>query len=93
MYINWLFCYLQDPEAISQVQVFVRELRRITLLWDELWLGTLQQHHSYMSRRIQYLEQEVTRVDDNPHLSSSEKDRLVAENYSAILKPVSELWN
>lgn len=78
----------QAPEAISQVQLLVRELRRITLLWDELWLGTLVQHHADMSRRVTQLETEIIRVDMNPHLSTTEKDRLVAEKHRIILKPI-----
>jgi hypothetical protein len=80
---------LQAPEAISQVQLLVQELRRITLLWDELWLGTLVQHHAEISRRLQQLELEVVRVEDNASLSLADKDRLIAEKHRIILKPVS----
>ncbi|PNF25697.1 hypothetical protein B7P43_G16148, partial [Cryptotermes secundus] len=79
---------LQAPEAISQVQLLVQELRRITLLWDELWLGTLVQHHAEISRRLQQLELEVLRVEDNASLSSADKDRLIAEKHRIILKPL-----
>jgi hypothetical protein len=82
---------LQAPEAISQVQLLVQELRRITLLWDELWLGTLVQHHAEISRRLQQLELEVLRVEDNASLSSADKDRLIAEKHRIILKPVSNI--
>jgi len=67
----------------------VQELRRITLLWDELWLGTLVQHHAEISRRLQQLELEVVRVEDNASLSSADRDRLIAEKHRIILKPVS----
>ena len=43
-----------------QVQMLVAELRRVTVLWDELWLGVLLQQHMYVLRRIQQLEDEVT---------------------------------
>uniref|UniRef100_A0A1B6CNV0 non-specific serine/threonine protein kinase n=1 Tax=Clastoptera arizonana TaxID=38151 RepID=A0A1B6CNV0_9HEMI len=78
----------QAPEAISQVQILVKELRRITLLWDELWLGTLVQHHTDISRRVSQLEMETLRVDNNTHLSQTEKDSLVAEKHRLILMPV-----
>ena len=67
----------------------MQELRRITLLWDELWLGTLVQHHAEISRRLQQLELEVVRGEDNVSLSSADKDRLIAEKHRIILKPVS----
>ncbi|XP_039285302.1 serine/threonine-protein kinase SMG1-like [Nilaparvata lugens] len=78
----------QVPEAISQVRILVHELRRITLLWDELWLGTLTQHHNYMARRIVQLEGEIARVDNNQHLTLADKDAIVAEKYRLILKPL-----
>lgn len=48
-----------------QVQMLVAELRRVTVLWDELWLGVLLQQHMYVLRRIQQLEDEVKRVQNN----------------------------
>lgn len=78
----------QDPETISQVQLLVKELRRITLLWDELWLGTLLQHSSEITKREQQLEYEIEKVMDNPHLSEEEKISLVAEKHRIIIKPI-----
>lgn len=49
----------------TQVQMLVAELRRVTVLWDELWLGVLLQQHMYVLRRIQQLEDEVKRVQNN----------------------------
>lgn len=45
--------------------MLVAELRRVTVLWDELWLGVLLQQHMYVLRRIQQLEDEVKRVQNN----------------------------
>jgi len=47
------------------------------------------QHHAEISRRLQQLELEVVRVEDNASLSSADKDRLIAEKHRIILKPVS----
>ena len=33
---------LQTPSAVSDVSLLVRELRRVTLLWDELWWAERQ---------------------------------------------------
>nr|NVI76398.1 no-on-and-no-off transient C [Cucujiformia] len=78
----------QDPETISQVQLLVKELRRITLLWDELWLGTLLQHHSEINKRQHQLEYEIEKVADNPNLSDEEKISLIAEKHRIIIKPI-----
>lgn len=66
----------------------VRELRRITLLWDELWLATLCQHHSDITKRFEQLELEVQKVQDNIWLLPEEKDKLIAEKHRIILKPI-----
>ncbi|KAB1263179.1 Serine/threonine-protein kinase SMG1 [Camelus dromedarius] len=34
-----------NPTMVLQVQMLVAELRRVTVLWDELWLGVLLQQH------------------------------------------------
>ena len=73
------------------MQTFVSELRRITLLWDELWLGTLNQHHTELNRRLTQLEQEVIRVENNSSLTNFEKIALIAEKHRIILKPVRHL--
>lgn len=78
----------QAPEAISQVQQFVCELRRITLLWDELWLGTLSQNQTEINQRVSQLNAEISRVEQNASLSSSVKEKLIAEKYRIIVKPL-----
>ena len=40
----------QDPRLVGQVEVLVQELRRITLLWEEVWIGTLTQLQSDVTR-------------------------------------------
>ncbi|KYB28836.1 serine/threonine-protein kinase SMG1 [Tribolium castaneum] len=78
----------QDPETIAQVQTLVKELRRITLLWDELWLGTLAQHQTEITKRQQQLEYEIEKVNENPHLNKEEKLSLIAEKHRIIIKPI-----
>nr|MBE5726630.1 no-on-and-no-off transient C [Cucujiformia] len=78
----------QDPDTIAQVQLLVRELRRITLLWDELWLGTLLQHHSEINKRQHQLEYEIEKVTENPNLTDEEKISLIAEKHRIVIKPI-----
>ncbi|KAK3930101.1 Serine/threonine-protein kinase SMG1 [Frankliniella fusca] len=78
----------QAPEAISQVQQFVCELRRITLLWDELWLGTLTQNHAEINQRVSQLNAEILRVEQNSSLKPADKEKLISEKYRIIVKPL-----
>lgn len=78
----------QAPETILQVQKLVKELRRINLLWDELWLGTLAQHHSEITRRLAQLDMEILKVKNNVTLQQDEKEKLISEKHRIILKPI-----
>ncbi|XP_062840999.1 serine/threonine-protein kinase SMG1 isoform X2 [Trichomycterus rosablanca] len=77
-----------NPTMVLQVQMLVGELRRVTLLWDELWLGVLQQQHMHVLRRIQQLEDEVKRVQNNNTLRKDEKVAIMREKHSALMRPV-----
>ncbi|XP_062388673.1 serine/threonine-protein kinase SMG1 isoform X3 [Sardina pilchardus] len=77
-----------NPTMVLQVQMLVGELRRVTLLWDELWLGVLQQQHMHVLRRIQQLEDEVKRVQNNNTLRKDEKLAIMREKHSALMRPV-----
>lgn len=71
-----------------QVQMLVAELRRVTVLWDELWLGVLLQQHMYVLRRIQQLEDEVKRVQNNNTLRKYVFVHLYSEDEAAPHPPL-----
>lgn len=73
---------------IREVKQLVHELRRITLLWDELWLGTLNQQHIDVNRKLQQLEAEVKKVMNNASLTKDEKMAIIKEKHRTIMKPV-----
>ena len=77
---------------ISEVQAMVMELRRVTLLWEELWLGTLSQHHTDVQRRLQQLEGEIRKVNTNQGLTRQDKHAIIREKHRTILKPVRSYW-
>ncbi|KAF6775770.1 hypothetical protein AHF37_05400 [Paragonimus kellicotti] len=49
-------------ELVRQVEAFVAELQRITLLWEELWLGTLLQHAEELTKKVTLLQSEIKRT-------------------------------
>ncbi|XP_032817004.1 serine/threonine-protein kinase SMG1 isoform X1 [Petromyzon marinus] len=77
-----------SPTMVSQVQLLVSELRRITVLWDELWLGVLLQQQMMALRRVQQLEDEGKRVQANVTLRKEEKLAIMREKHTALMKPV-----
>ncbi|GFQ70201.1 hypothetical protein TNCT_391641 [Trichonephila clavata] len=77
----------QDERTISEAKNLIHELHRITLLWDELWLGTLNMHQSEVNRRFSNLEKEITKVLNNQFLSKDEKREIVKEKHNVYVKP------
>ena len=77
---------------ISDVKQLIEELRRITLLWDELWLGTLNQQHQDVERRIGQLESEIKKVNNNSNLSKEERAAIIREKHKTVLKPVNTIF-
>uniref|UniRef100_A0A674H9S7 non-specific serine/threonine protein kinase n=1 Tax=Taeniopygia guttata TaxID=59729 RepID=A0A674H9S7_TAEGU len=53
-----------------------------------LWLGVLLQQHMYVLRRIQQLEDEVKRVQNNNTLRKEEKIAIMREKHTALMKPI-----
>ncbi|CAG4946307.1 unnamed protein product [Parnassius apollo] len=78
----------QAPKTILQVKLLVKELQRINLLWDELCLGTLVQHHSEFNKRLTQLETEIAKVKNNVNLSVEEKVKLIKEKHRIIFEPI-----
>ena len=83
----------RSPQAIEQVTVLVGELRRVTLLWDELWLGTLIQHSSEVARQVAKFQEEVTRLEANASLSVEEKRELMVEKYSIVFRRLLHIFD
>lgn len=65
--------------VVQDVELVVKELRRITLLWDELWLGSLNQHHSDIQKRLLGLAEEAKRLNSNTTLSIEQKSKMMAD--------------
>ncbi|CAH4033017.1 unnamed protein product [Pieris brassicae] len=78
----------QAPTTILQVKLLVKELQRINLLWDELCLGTLVQHHSEFNKRLSQLENEIVKVQNNANLVAEEKEKLIQEKHRIIFEPI-----
>ena len=73
----------QSPKTVSQVQLLVKELRRISLLWDELWLLSLSQVYGENVKRFQAFDAEFQKTDKSP-----DKIILFTEKYRLLMRPV-----
>ncbi|GAB0095899.1 Serine/threonine-protein kinase Smg1 [Sergentomyia squamirostris] len=69
----------QAADTVSQVQLLVRELRRVCLLWDELCLVTMSQIYVESGKKFNELE---AKIAEEGNTESS------AEKYQQLMKPV-----
>ncbi|XP_058069212.1 uncharacterized protein LOC131218594 isoform X2 [Magnolia sinica] len=76
------------PRLIQDVQLVINELGVVTVLWEEQWLSTLQDLHTDVIRRINMLKEEAARIAENSTLSHSEKNKINAAKYSAMMAPI-----
>ncbi|UJR15815.1 hypothetical protein I4U23_002744 [Adineta vaga] len=75
-----------NAHVVGQVKLFVHELRRVTVLWDELWLGTMAQLQEEISRRVDALKDELHRLETMTHLTNEEKEFLIKEKQDVLFK-------
>ncbi|CAM8907066.1 unnamed protein product [Rhodiola kirilowii] len=76
------------PRLVQDVQLMINELGNVTVLWEELWVSTLQDLHTDVMRRINLLKEETTRIAENATLTQNEKNKINAAKYSAMMAPV-----
>ncbi|KAK1369602.1 Non-specific serine/threonine protein kinase [Heracleum sosnowskyi] len=76
------------PRLIQDVQLVIKELENVTVLWEELWLSTLQDLHTDVIRRINLLKEEAARIADNTTLTHAEKNKINATKYAAMMAPI-----
>ncbi|GAB4853946.1 Serine/threonine-protein kinase smg1 [Ancistrocladus abbreviatus] len=76
------------PKIVQDVRLMIRELGNVTVLWEELWLSTLQDLHGDVMRRINLLKEEAARIAGNVTLSHGEKSIINAAKYSAMMAPI-----
>lgn len=78
----------QNPQLISQTKTFVHELRRITVLWDEVWIGTLMNHLGELKRQVATFEAEIVKIKANNLLTEEEKDFIIREKHNIFFRRV-----
>lgn len=76
------------PRLVQDVRLMMHELGNVTVLWEELWLSTLQDLHGDVMRRLNLLKEEASRMADNTTLSHNEKCKISATRYSAMMAPI-----
>lgn len=77
----------QASERVKQVQVLVHELKRISLLWEELWLAALTQIYSEHAKRMVAIETELKKLSSTVSTEPNAINDL-NNKYCTIARPV-----
>ena len=77
-----------DAELVAQTEFFIREIKRITILWEEEWLNTLNQLHGENYGKIMKFDSEMKKLVANQSLNSRETETVVQSEYAIILDPI-----
>ncbi|GAB2250394.1 hypothetical protein Droror1_Dr00016644 [Drosera rotundifolia] len=84
-----LDCLLKlQPTLVQDVQLMIRELGNVTVLWEEIWLCTIQDLRGDVMRRRSLLKEEAVRIAKNTTLDKSEKRTISAAKYLAMMTPI-----
>lgn len=81
----------EASETVNQVQLLVRELKRITLLWDELWLVTLAQIYSEWLKRFNSFDNYTKKFKDYKMaygVNGHDNLAIISGKYNIMMKPV-----
>ncbi|TNN13197.1 Serine/threonine-protein kinase SMG1 [Schistosoma japonicum] len=70
-------------DLVRQVEIFTYELQRITVLWEELWLGSLVQHLDELSKKITILESELKRTENIDVCQNSDSSKALSKHVSS----------
>ena len=91
--VHHLMTSVGIPERVDHVKILVSELQRISILWDELWFGSIQQYSSEIIKRVKKMEEEAKRLEKNKNLNAEEKQNLVKDKYYILFKPILFVFN
>ncbi|CAH1764116.1 6132_t:CDS:10 [Entrophospora sp. SA101] len=72
----------------AQIQRVIKELKQITVLWEELWHNKISGLQLDVNKRLHKIENEFERINDNLSLTSDQKIKFMKESYDVTMKPV-----
>jgi len=76
---------------VKHVDILLTELRRLVLLWDELWVAVLQQIHPQVEQLFQKLQSTIQKMQKKGILTEDNKKQMLHEHCQVLFKPVSYL--
>ncbi|KAF9188804.1 Serine/threonine-protein kinase smg1 [Haplosporangium sp. Z 767] len=82
------FLIKSHPELVSQVQGLIRELERITVLWEEVWYKKIMSGMQELKNALQELTEQYQGLDTIPGLGAEEKHAVMTDTYQQSMIPL-----
>ncbi|KAF9908194.1 Serine/threonine-protein kinase smg1 [Linnemannia zychae] len=82
------FLTKSHPELVSQVEHLIRELERITVLWEEMWYKKIMSSMSELKNTLQELTEQYQGLDAISGLGVEDKQAVMLDNYQQSLLPL-----
>ncbi|KAF9949050.1 Serine/threonine-protein kinase smg1 [Mortierella alpina] len=82
------FLIKSHPELVSQVRHLIRELERITVLWEEVWYKKIMTGLPELKNTLQELTEQYQGLDTISGLGPEDKDAVMSDNYQQSVIPL-----
>ncbi|KAG0025245.1 Serine/threonine-protein kinase smg1 [Podila clonocystis] len=82
------FLTKSHPELVSQVQHLIRELERITVLWEEVWCKKIITVIPELKTTLQELTDQYQGLESIAGLGIEDKDAVMSDNYQQSVIPI-----
>ncbi|KAG0220242.1 Serine/threonine-protein kinase smg1 [Mortierella sp. NVP41] len=82
------FLTKSHPELVSQVEHLIRQLERITVLWEEMWYKKIMSSMSELKNTLQELTEQYQGLDAISGLGMEDKHAVMLDNYQQSLLPL-----
>ncbi|KAG0072080.1 Serine/threonine-protein kinase smg1 [Linnemannia elongata] len=82
------FLTKSHPELVSQVEHLIRELERITVLWEEIWYKKIMSSISELKNTLQELTEQYQGLDAISGLGLEDKHAVMLDNYQQSVLPL-----
>ena len=77
-----------NPKLTSETFAWIKELQRITVVWEEFWVMGLDKLKVELNTRHLKLQKDAKRIKDNSSISTAEKEQILESTTSNLFRPV-----
>jgi phosphatidylinositol kinase/protein kinase (PI-3 family) len=78
----------ENTILVSEMEMWMSELRRIAVLWEETWQIGLEHLNSEMSVSLTKIEKDLERISANTSLAELERNEIKRSTVTNLMKPV-----